>query len=74
MLRSSIRDVNVHVFTTGSSEIQRHLSFRDRLRRNDVDRDLYRSTKRALAQRDWPTTQHYADTKTDVIAAILARA
>jgi GrpB-like predicted nucleotidyltransferase (UPF0157 family) len=74
MLRSSVRDVHVHVFTMGSSEIQRHLAFRDRLRRNAADRDLYASTKQALAQQNWPTTQHYADAKTDVVAAILARA
>ena len=68
------RNVNVHVFSTGSSEIQRHLAFRDRLRRSAADRDLYASTKQALAQQDWPTTQHYADAKTDVVAAILAHA
>ena len=36
--------------------------------------DQYESTKRVLAQRDWPTMQHYADAKTAVVEAILARA
>jgi len=74
MLRTMARDVHVHVFTIGSSEIDRHLAFRNRLRANDADRELYASTKRSLAQRDWPTMQHYADAKTDVVESILARA
>ena len=74
MLRTAAHDVHVHVFTVGSSEIDRHLAFRDWLRGNDADRDLYAATKRSLAQQDWPTMQHYADAKTDVVVAILARA
>ena len=73
MLRTAARDVHLHVFTVGSPEIDRHLAFRDRLRANDADRELYASTKRALAQRDWPAMQHYADAKTDVVEEILAR-
>jgi len=74
MLRTPARDVHVHVFTVGSSEIERHLAFRDWLRSNTADRELYASTKRDLAERDWPTMQHYADAKTTVIDAILTRA
>ena len=74
MLRTTARDVHVHVFTIGSSEIDRYLAFRNWLRANDADRELYASTKRSLAQRDWPTMQHYADAKTDVVESILARA
>lgn len=74
MLRTAAHDVHVHVFTLGSSEIDRHLAFRDWLRANDADRGLYASTKRSLAHQDWPTMQHYADAKTDVVEAILARA
>jgi GrpB-like predicted nucleotidyltransferase (UPF0157 family) len=74
MFRTAARDVHVHVFTIGSSEIDRHLAFRNWLRANDADRELYASTKRSLAQRDWPTMQHYADAKTDVVMTILTRA
>jgi GrpB-like predicted nucleotidyltransferase (UPF0157 family) len=74
MLRTPARDVHVHIFTVGSSEIARHVACRDWLRSNDADRELYASTKRELAQRDWPTMQHYADAKTTVIEAILTRA
>jgi GrpB-like predicted nucleotidyltransferase (UPF0157 family) len=74
MLRTAAHDVHVHVFTIGSSEMDRHLVFRDWLRTDDADRDLYASTKRGLAQEDWPTVQDYADAKTPIVEAILARA
>jgi GrpB-like predicted nucleotidyltransferase (UPF0157 family) len=74
MLRSPARDVHLHVFCPGSRENTRHLLLRERLRRNAPDRELYEATKRRLAARDWPTMQHYADAKTEVVEAILARA
>jgi GrpB-like predicted nucleotidyltransferase (UPF0157 family) len=74
MLRTAARDVHVHVFTVGSPEIHRHLAFRDWLREDEDDRALYARTKRGLAQRDWPTMQHYADAKNEVIEAIMVRA
>ncbi len=67
-------NVNLHVFTVGSPEVDRMLLFRDHLRTNDRDRELYQSTKAALAAREWSTVQDYADAKSDVVAVILARA
>ena len=67
-------DVNLHVFSADCIEIDRLVRFRDHLRRNDEDRLLYERTKRALAQRTWRFTQHYADAKTEVVEDILARA
>lgn len=67
-------EVNLHVFSTGCVEIERMLRFRDHLRKNDADRDLYLRTKRDLAQRNWKYTQHYADAKSQVVEEILARA
>jgi GrpB-like predicted nucleotidyltransferase (UPF0157 family) len=67
-------DVNLHVFTEGCGEIERMLRFRDRLRAHDEDRLEYERTKRELAQRDWRYTQEYADAKSAVVEAILARA
>ncbi len=66
--------VNVHVFTTGSPEVERMLAFRDWLRSHDEDRLLYERAKRDLAAREWKYVQHYADAKTEVVAAIVARA
>jgi GrpB-like predicted nucleotidyltransferase (UPF0157 family) len=67
-------DINLHVFTRGCSEIDRMLLFRDWLRSNTADRQLYESTKRKLAQQKWKYTQNYADAKTAVVREILARA
>src|SRR5712692_4997520 len=46
-------DINLHAFAIGSPEIARMLLFRDWLRANEADRELYLETKRALAQREW---------------------
>ena len=67
-------DVQVHVFSPDSSEVQRMLRFRDRLRSHADDRDLYMRTKRELAARRWGYVQDYADAKSSVVEAILARA
>jgi len=67
-------DVNLHVFTSGCPEIDRVLIFRDRLRVNPADRDLYLRTKLALAEKEWKYMQNYADAKTEVVEEIVARA
>ena len=67
-------DVNLHVFTEGASEIGRMLTFRDRLRASDADRDRYAAVKRDLAARRWTWVQEYADAKSAVVAEILERA
>jgi GrpB-like predicted nucleotidyltransferase (UPF0157 family) len=67
-------DVNLHVFTAGCSEIDQMLLFRDWLRAHPEDRELYAATKRELATREWKYVQQYADAKTAVVHAILARA
>ena len=67
-------DVNLHVFSEGSVEVDRMVGFRDWLRSHPEDRDLYERTKRELAARTWRHVQHYADAKTEVVEAIIARA
>jgi GrpB-like predicted nucleotidyltransferase (UPF0157 family) len=67
-------DVNLHVFSPDCPEIERMLLFRDWLRSNADDRQLYERTKRELARLDWKYTQNYADAKTKVVEEILARA
>jgi GrpB-like predicted nucleotidyltransferase (UPF0157 family) len=74
MLRGRDPRVNLHVFSHGCPEIERMLRFRDWLRAHREDRDRYERTKRALAAREWKYTQHYADAKTEVVEAILAKA
>ena len=67
-------DVNLHTFSVGSTEIERMLAFRDRLRTHDDERELYLATKRELAARHWVYVQDYADAKGEVVEAIIARA
>lgn len=67
-------DINLHVFSAGTSEIERMLRFRDWLRANNTDRDNYARVKRSLAQRVWRHVQHYADAKTAIIQEIMDRA
>jgi GrpB-like predicted nucleotidyltransferase (UPF0157 family) len=68
------RDVNLHVFPAGCAEVERMLRFRDWLRVNAADRELYAGAKRELAARDWKYMQQYADAKTAVVHEIMARA
>ena len=67
-------NVNLHVFTEGCAEVDRMLLFRDWLRKDAADRELYAGAKRELAARDWKYVQQYADAKTAVVHAIMARA
>jgi GrpB-like predicted nucleotidyltransferase (UPF0157 family) len=67
-------NINLHVFTAGSAEVERMLRFRDWLRSNPADLELYLRTKRELAARDWKYVQQYADAKSAVVQEIMARA
>jgi GrpB-like predicted nucleotidyltransferase (UPF0157 family) len=67
-------NINLHVFTIGSEEIERVLLLRDWLRKNSADRELYAETKRQLAAQKWRYVQHYADAKSRVVEAIISRA
>lgn len=66
--------VNMHVFSHGCSEVQVMLDFRDWLRANDADRELYERAKRDLAAQDWKYVQNYADAKTALVQEISERA
>jgi GrpB-like predicted nucleotidyltransferase (UPF0157 family) len=65
---------NLHVFSVECPEIEQMVLFRDWLRQHADDRLLYEATKRELAARTWKYTQNYADAKSKVVQAILARA
>ena len=63
--------VNLHVFSVECEELDRMISFRDRLRSSRADRDLYERTKRELAARRWEYVQDYADAKGAIVEAII---
>jgi GrpB-like predicted nucleotidyltransferase (UPF0157 family) len=66
--------INLHVFSSGCTEIGRMVAFRDWLRIDASDRDLYARTKLELAQKKWKYVQNYADAKTAIVERIMARA
>jgi GrpB-like predicted nucleotidyltransferase (UPF0157 family) len=74
LFRARDPKVNLHVFSANCEEIGRMLAFRDWLRTNPADREVYEREKRRLAEQAWVTVQDYADAKTDVIREIVARA
>ena len=74
MFRTPARDVHVHVWNEIDPEVARHLRFRNRLRVSAEDRREYERVKRELVSQDWADMNDYADAKTEVIQAILARA
>jgi GrpB-like predicted nucleotidyltransferase (UPF0157 family) len=67
-------NINLHVLSQGCPEIDRMLLFRDRLRSNDPDREVYERAKRELAQRTWKYVQNYADAKGATVEGIIADA
>lgn len=73
MFKGPRNGVNLHVFSSGCPEVDRMLAFRDWLRTNPSDRELYAQAKRALVEQQWKYTQNYADAKTAIIGEILAR-
>src|SRR5262249_1536056 len=73
-LKGPDTNINLHVFSEGSSEIERMLLFRDRLRADDSERELYEAAKRELAQREWAYVKNSADATRTVVEALIARA
>ncbi|WP_312878236.1 GrpB family protein [Lentzea indica] len=74
ILKGPDTNVNLHVFPRGCAQVRRHLIFRDWLRDNEDDRELYARVKRKLAAQDWDRVQDYAAAKNEVVLEILERA
>ena len=72
LLRLDDPRVNLHVFTTGSTEHDRMITFRDRLRTDPAALELYLTTKQRLAAQHWEHVQDYADEKSSVIEQLLS--
>jgi GrpB-like predicted nucleotidyltransferase (UPF0157 family) len=73
MVRTAKRDVHIHIFPPQSKEIGRYLAFRNQLRSSSKDRSVYEYAKRTLAKQEWRDTNDYADAKTEVVEAIIAK-
>jgi GrpB-like predicted nucleotidyltransferase (UPF0157 family) len=73
VLKGPDTDINLHVHAEGSPEVARNLQFRDHLRADQADRELYQRAKQELAGRHWAYIQQYADAKSGVVQDILRR-
>jgi GrpB-like predicted nucleotidyltransferase (UPF0157 family) len=74
MFRTPEKDVHVHIYSADCREIERCLTFRNRLCRNLDDRNRYERTKRELATNAWSDMNAYAEAKTEVIENFIAAA
>lgn len=74
LVRTPALDVHVHIFEACDPAGSEYLLFRDHLRRDGADRELYERTKRELVRSDWADMNAYADAKTAVISQIKERA
>ena len=74
MLKKVETAINLHVFSLGCPELDGMLAFRDWLRNNSADRELYARTKRNLAKQEWKYVQNYADAKSAIVEEIMKRA
>lgn len=74
MVRTTDRDVHVHIMEAGNEAAEDYLLFRNHLRADADDRGLYERTKRALLEQDWADMNAYAEAKTAVITEIKQRA
>jgi len=74
LLKGTNFPVNLHVFTQETEEIDKMILFRNHLRSNEKDKELYSKTKRNLAKKKWKYVQNYADAKSEVVDEILSRA
>ena len=74
MFKGNNPAVNLHVFSEGCEEAGRMLLFRDWLRKNGTDSELYAAAKKELSQKVWKYVQNYADAKTAVVREIMAHA
>lgn len=69
----SDRTAHVHLWAE-PQDVERHLLFRDWLRRHPEDCALYEHVKREFTKRQWETQNDYAEAKTAVVHTIMRRA
>ena len=69
-----VRTHHIHLVEINSDWWVDHLLFRDYLRGNQEVRRAYEAHKRELAAREWPTSNDYAEAKTEFIQKTMAEA
>lgn len=74
LVRTPSLDVHVHILGSGDPAFDAYILLRDHLRADPEDRALYENTKRVLLTEVWDDMNAYSEAKSEVIAAIKARA
>ncbi|MFD1141595.1 GrpB family protein [Larkinella insperata] len=74
MLKGPATDINLHVWTLGSIEAQRHVVFRDWLRTHPEDRERYGQLKKEVARQPFTYIYEYNNAKASLIYEIYERA
>ena len=64
------RTHHIHMVQLGTEFWSRHLSFRDHLRTDKMDRDNYFELKKDLSKREWESGNEYAGAKSEFIKGI----
>ena len=67
LVRGEDPDANVHVWSVGAVEPQRHVLFRDWLRDHEDDRERYAEVKRQAATRGFTDVMDYNNAKSGLI-------
>jgi len=65
---------HIHLVQSGGQFWERHLLFRDFLRKNEITKNEYALLKQQLANKEWIDGNEYAGAKTEFIKAIEERA
>ena len=74
MLKGPGTDINLHVWSLGSVEAQRHVVFRDWLRTHPEDRERYGQLKKELSKQSFTYIYEYNNAKAPLIYEIYERA
>ena len=72
--QQGVRTHHIHAFTTGESEVERHLAFRDYMRTHQEDAQAYSTLKRELAKQYPTRIDLYMDGKDGFIKAMAQKA
>lgn len=65
------RTHHVHLVHQNTRFFNTHIAFRNHLRKNAKDREMYALLKQQLAQQEWESGDHYAQAKAQFIEQIL---
>jgi GrpB-like predicted nucleotidyltransferase (UPF0157 family) len=67
------RNFHIHVVHRNTLFYEKHIAFRNHLRKNEADRNAYKNLKQHLAQMDWEFEKDYAQAKMAFITGVMTK-